>query len=96
MNLTPLRDKLVVRPIKESIESKSGIVIPETVSKERPHKGEVLAVGSGKVTPDGKTVPMEVKVGDKVLFTTYSPTEIKHEGEELFILSESDVLAIIK
>ena len=96
MNLVPLKDKIVVRPITEAVESKSGIFIPETISGERPHKGEVLAVGTGKITSEGKVIPMEIKVGDKVLFTKYSPTEIKHEGEELFILSESDVLAIIK
>ncbi|HRY60107.1 MAG TPA: co-chaperone GroES [Patescibacteria group bacterium] len=96
MNLVPLKDKIVVRPIKEKIESKSGIVIPETISADLPQKGEVIAVGKGKITAEGKLLPMEVKVGDKVLFTKYSPTAIKNEDEELFILSESDVLAIIK
>ena len=96
MNLIPLKDKIVVRPMKEELKSESGIFIPETISGERPSKGEVIAVGSGKITNDGKTIPMEVKVGDTILFTKYSPTEVKHDGEELFILSESDVLAIIK
>ena len=96
MKIQPLKDKILVRPIKAEKQTESGIVIPDTIEGERPQEGEVLAVGSGKVTPEGKTIPPEVKVGDKVLFTKYSPTEVKHEGEELFILSESDILAIIK
>ena len=96
MKIQPLKDKILVRPIKAEKQTESGIVIPDTIEGERPQEGEVLAVGPGRVTPEGKTIPLELKVGDRVLFTKYAPTEIKHDGEELFILSEGDVLAIIK
>ena len=95
MNIQPLRDKILVKPIKKEKATDSGIVIPETVSKEKPEEGKVIAVGPGKITPEGNMIPTEVKVGDKVLFAKYSPHEIERDGEELFILSESDILAII-
>jgi len=96
MKIQPLKDKILVRPIKSEKQTDAGIIIPETVEGEKPQEGEVLAVGSGKTTTEGKTIPLDVKVGDRVLFAKYAPTEIKVEGEELYILSESDVLAIIK
>ncbi|HCW32070.1 MAG: Co-chaperonin GroES, chaperonin GroES [Candidatus Peregrinibacteria bacterium GW2011_GWE2_39_6] len=93
MNIKPLHDGLVVKRIKKDAQTPSGIVLPET-AQEKPQEGEVLAVGPGKVDNNGKIIAMAVKVGDKILFTKYGPTEIKHEGEELLFLNESDVLAI--
>lgn len=98
INLRPLGDRVIVEPSTENErgkETKSGIFIPETTEKERPERGTVVAVGPGKVTDDGKTVSVSLKVGDKVLFTKYGPDEIKVDGKEYFILSESNVLAVI-
>lgn len=81
--------------MKDEITSKSGIVIPESANKERPMKGEVIAVGPGKVLDNGNVKKMEIKKGDKVLFTKYGPTEVKVDGEEFLVLNESDVLAVI-
>lgn len=88
----------MVRPLSEdeSKKTKSGIIIPETVSKERPEQGRVVAVGPGRMNDDGKVLPMKVKVGDTVLFSKYGPDEVKIEGVEYFILREESVLAIIK
>lgn len=96
MNIKPIHDKIVVRPINEDEVTKSGIVLPDTVDKEKPEKGEVLAVGEGKIFDNGQKSPMIVKVGDIVMFKKYSPDEIKVEGEELLVISESDVIAIIE
>uniref|UniRef100_A0A7C4M130 Co-chaperonin GroES n=1 Tax=candidate division CPR3 bacterium TaxID=2268181 RepID=A0A7C4M130_UNCC3 len=96
MKILPTQDKILVKPIKEDKPQVGGIIIPETVSGERPQKGEILAVGPGRKNPDGKIIPINLKVGDKIIFSKYSPTEIKENDEELFILSESDVLAIIE
>ncbi|HUT22565.1 MAG TPA: co-chaperone GroES [Candidatus Bipolaricaulota bacterium] len=93
--LKPLSDKLVIKPITKE-ETASGIIIPETVDKEKPEKGEVISVGPGRLLDNGQRVAMEVKVGDKVLFTKYSPQEIKVDGQELLVLSESDILAVIE
>lgn len=96
--LRPLHDRVVVEAIGENErgkETKSGIFIPETVDKERAEKGVVVAVGPGKMTDDGKLIPMSVKVDDKVMFAKYGPDEIKIDGKEYFILSESNVLAVI-
>ncbi len=90
----PLGDKVLVRPLKNDEMTKSGIVLPDT-AKEKPEEGEVIAIGTGKYQHD-KLVPLEVKVGQKVMFSKYGPTEIKIDGEELFVLSESDILGIIK
>lgn len=92
--LQPLGDKVVVKPLERQDVTKSGIYIPET-AKEKPQEGEVLAVGHGKYQ-DGKLIPLDVKVGDKVLFSKYGGDEIKIDGEELKIISESDILAVIK
>lgn len=94
--LKPTSDHIVVKAIQEEITSKSGIVIPETANKERPMKGEVIAVGPGKILDSGEKRAMEIKVGDKVLFTKYGPTEVKVDGEELLVLNETDVLAVIE
>lgn len=93
MKIKPLSDKILVKPLKEK-ETKSGIVLPES-AKEKPQEGEVLAVGEGK-WQEGKRVPLSVKAGDKVLFKQYGGEEIKVEGEELKILEEEDILAIIE
>ena len=92
--ITPLSDHVLIEPLKEE-RKKGGIILPETVDKERQEKGRVIAVGSGKVK-DGKKVPLEVKKGDVVLFTKYGPNEVKIDGKEYLIAKEEDILAIIK
>ena len=94
--ITPLSDRLVVKPSEKEGEKKlaSGIIIPETVDKEKPAKGEVVAVGPGKYE-EGKRVPMQVKVGDVVLFSKYGYDEVKIEDQEYYILSESGILGIL-
>lgn len=96
--ITPLGDRILVKPLSldESKKTKSGIIIPETVSKERPEQGKVIAIGAGRVNDDGKVIPLRVKVGDTVLFSKYGPDEVKIDGEEYFILREDQVLAIVK
>ncbi len=94
--LRPLEDRIVVEALNEMEKTVSGIIIPDTVSKEKPQKGKVLAVGNGRVDNNGKHVPMDVKVGDTVLFTKYGPTEVKVEGQTLLILNQSDVLAVLE
>ena len=94
--LRPLEDRIVVEAVDEMEKHSSGIIIPDTVSKEKPQKGKVLAVGPGKFDDDGKRIPMDVKVGDVVLFTKYGPTEVKVDGKELLILNLSDVLAVLE
>lgn len=95
MNIKPLGDRVIVKPIAEDVTTKSGIVLPETVDKEKPEKGEIIAVGPGRALENGSVAGMSVKVGDKVMFKKYSPDEIKIDGQELLIISESDILAII-
>lgn len=95
--IIPLGDRILVKPFtKEDKKTKSGIIIPETVSKEKPEQGKVIAVGAGRTNDDGKAIPVKVKVGDMVIFSKYGPDEIKIDEEEYFILSESNILAIIK
>ena len=94
-SLTPLEDRIVVRPGDEEETTVSGIVIPDT-AKEKPQEGEVVAVGPGRFNEDGdERVPMDVKVGDKVIYSKYGGTEVKVEGEEYLILSARDVLAVV-
>lgn len=93
--IRPLEDRLVVEAVTEEKHS-SGIIIPDTVSKEKPQKGKVLAVGPGKFDNNGKRIPMEIAVGDVVLFTKYGPTEVKVDGKELLVLNQSDVLAVLE
>jgi chaperonin GroES len=92
MNLKPLADRVVVKPIVKEEVTKGGIVLPDT-AKEKPQEGEVVAVGPGKLGEDGKRVEMEVKKGDRVIYAKYAGTEWKYEGEEYLILRESDILA---
>ncbi len=96
MNIKPLSDHILIEPIKEEQISKSGIFLPDTVQKEKPEQGLVIAVGSGKKTDDGKIIPVSVKPQDKVLFTKYGPNEIKIDGKEYLIAREEDILAIIE
>jgi chaperonin GroES len=90
--LEPLADRVVVKPSTKEEVTKGGIVIPDT-AKEKPQEGEVVAVGPGKMTEDGKRIPLDVKVGDIVVYAKYGGTEIKEGDEELIILRESDILA---
>ena len=95
MKLQPLADRIIVRPLEAEEVTKGGIVLPDT-AKEKPQEGEIVAVGKGKVTDDGKLQALEVKVGDRVLYGKYTGTEITtKEGEELLIMREDDVLAIV-
>ncbi len=94
--LRPLGDKIVVKPIEEEEKTPSGIFLPET-AKEKPQQGEVIAVGPGRWNNDkGERIPLDVKVGDRVIFAKYSGTEVKLDGEKYLIMSESDVLAIVE
>jgi len=92
--IRPLGDRVVVKPIQKEEVTKSGIVLPDT-AKEKPQRGQVVAVGPGRMTDDGKRLPMEVKVGDEVLFAKYAGTELKIDDEEYLILSEKDILAVL-
>lgn len=94
LNIRPLGERVIVRALPQEEKTKSGIYLPDT-AKEKPQQGEVMAVGNGKVTDDGKTVAMNVKTGDKVLYGKYSGTEVKIEGEEYLIIKESEILAIL-
>jgi len=91
-SLKPLADRVVVKPIEGERVSKGGIVLPDT-AKEKPQEGKVIAVGEGRLSEDGKRLPMDVKVGDIVIYAKYGGTEIKIEDEEFMILRESDILA---
>jgi len=93
-NIRPLHDRVIVKRVKEEEKTKGGIIIPDT-AKEKPIEGEVLAVGNGKLLEDGKVHPLDVKVGDKILFGKYSGTEVKIDGEERLILREDDILGVI-
>ncbi len=94
MKLRPLNDRVVVKRTEEEEKTAGGIIIPDT-AKEKPVQGEVVAVGNGKVLEDGTRRPLDVKAGDKVLFGKYAGTDIKVEGEELLIMREDDILAIV-
>jgi len=91
-NIQPLGDRVVVKPAESKEEMRGGIILPDT-AKERPQEGEVLAVGPGRVTEEGKRIAMDLKVGDHVIYSKYGGTEIKDVGSEVLILRESDVLA---
>ena len=95
MKIRPLQDRLLVTRIDEEETTKGGIIIPDT-AKEKPSEGTVLAVGDGKVTDNGKHTPLQVQIGDRVVFGKYAGTEIKVDGEELIILREDDILAVVE
>ncbi len=93
--LKPLGSNLIVEPIKEE-STKGGIILPDTAGKEKPEKGKVIAIGPGKLLDNGNRAPMSVKTGDVVVFKKYSPDEVKIDGAEYLVISESDILAIIE
>ena len=95
MKIRPLHDRILVKRLEEEEKTKGGIIIPDS-AKEKPQEGKVIAAGNGKVAEDGKTVPLEVQKGDRVLFSKYSGTEVTLEGEEHLIIREDDVLAILE
>ena len=94
MNVRPLADRVLIKPMEEKETKKGSIIIPDT-AKEKPQEGEIVAVGTGRVTDDGKNIPLEVKNGDKVLYGKYSGTEVTVDETELLIMRESDILAIV-
>lgn len=94
MKIKPLADRVVIKPAAPEEKTKGGIILPDT-AKEKPVVGEVMAVGPGKVTDEGKKVTLEVKVGDKVLYGKYSGTEVTLDGEEFLIMREADIFAIV-
>ena len=93
-HLTPLGDRVVVKPVQRDEVTKSGIVLPDT-AKEKPQRGEIIAVGKGRLTDTGERLPMDVQTGDRVLFAKYAGTEFKLDDDEYLILSEKDILAIV-
>jgi chaperonin GroES len=96
MKIRPLQDRVLVKRLEEAIEkTKGGIIIPDT-AKEKPQQGKIIAVGKGKVNDDGKVTPLDVKVGDKILFGKYSGSEIKLDGEEHLIMREEDILGVVE
>jgi chaperonin GroES len=95
MKIRPLADRVLVKRVAEEEKTKGGIIIPDT-AKEKPQEGKVIAVGKGKIGEDGKTTPLDVKAGDRILFGKYSGTEIKLNGEEHLILREEDILGVIE
>lgn len=96
MPIKPLHDHVIVKPIEGSEATAAGIILPDTVDKEKPEKGEVVAVGPGRLLESGERAPLGVQIGNKVLFKKYSPDEIKVDGRELLVLRESDIIAIIE
>ena len=95
MNLRPLQDRIIVKRVEEETKTAGGLFIPET-AKEKPQRGEIVAAGNGKKTEEGKVLPLDVKVGDIVLFGKYSGTEIKVDGEEYLMMREDDLLAVVE
>ncbi|WP_303722438.1 co-chaperone GroES [Malonomonas rubra] len=96
MNIRPLQDRIIVERVEEETTTAGGIIIPDTVSKEKPQEGKVVAAGKGKVTPEGKVLPLDVKEGDRVLFGKYAGSEIKIDGKEYLIMREDDILGVVE
>ncbi len=96
MKIKPLSDHILIQPDQEETKTESGILIPDTADKEKPEQGTIIEVGPGKKTSAGKVIPLEVKKGDKVLFTKYGPNEIKIKDKEYLIAKQEDILAIIE
>jgi chaperonin GroES len=94
MRIRPLHDRIIVKRTEEEEKTKGGIIIPDT-AKEKPAEGKVIAAGEGRVKKDGTKIPLEVKVGDRVLFSKYAGTEVKIDGEENLMMREDDILAVI-
>jgi chaperonin GroES len=95
MKIRPLQDRIIVKRVQEEEKTKGGIIIPDT-AKEKPIEGKVIAVGNGKVQEDGKVRPLDVKAGERILFSKYAGTEIKIDGEEHLIMREEDILGVIE
>ena len=95
MKIRPLQDRVIVKRIEEEEKTSGGIIIPDT-AKEKPQQGKIVAVGKGKANDDGKVLPLDVKVGDKILFGKYSGSEVKLDGDELLIMREDDILGVIE
>jgi chaperonin GroES len=95
MNLRPLQDRIIVKRVEEETKTAGGLFIPET-AKEKPQRGKIVAVGNGKKTEDGKVLPLDVKVGDVVLFGKYAGTEVKVDGDDLLMMREDDILAVVE
>ncbi|MGH8199906.1 MAG: co-chaperone GroES [Steroidobacteraceae bacterium] len=95
MKIRPLHDRVIVKRLEEERTSPGGIVIPDTAA-EKPIRGKIVAVGNGKILEDGKVRPLDIKVGDKILFGKYSGTEVKVDGEELVVMREEDVMAVLE
>ncbi len=95
MKLRPLQDRILVKRVEEAEKTKGGIIIPDS-AKEKPAEGEVVAVGAGKVGDDGKKIPLEIKKGDRILFSKYGGTEVNIEDEEFLIMREDDVLGVVE
>jgi chaperonin GroES len=95
MNLRPLQDRILVERVEEDEKTKGGIIIPDT-AKEKPAEGKVVAVGNGRVGEDGKLLPMDLKVGDSVLFSKYGGTDVKIDGNDYLIMRQEDVLGVIE
>jgi len=95
MSLRPLHDRVLVKPLEADTKTAGGIIIPDT-AQEKPQEGKVVAVGNGKVAEDGKKTPLDVKKGDKVLFSKYSGSEVKLDGEDHLIMREDDILAVLE
>ena len=95
MKIRPLQDRVMVTRIEEEERTKGGIIIPDT-AKEKPQEGKIVAVGKGKVNDDGKLIPLDVKVGDRILFGKYSGSEVKLDGEDVLIMREDDILGVLE
>ena len=95
MNLRPLQDRIIVKRVEEETKTAGGLFIPET-AKEKPQRGEIVAVGNGKKTEDGKVLPLDVKVGDVVLFGKYAGTEVKVDNNDYLMMREDDILAVVE
>lgn len=96
MNIKPLNDKVVVKPLKQEEKTKSGIFLPDSAREEKPEQGEVVAVGTGKMLDNGTRAAMSVKVGDRVLFTKYSPDEVEIEGTKYLVIEEEKILGVVE
>ena len=95
MKVKPLQDRLVIKPVDEELKTSGGIIVPDTATKEKPVRGKVIAVGAGKLDKDGKRLPLDVKVGDEVMYGKYAGTELSVEGNDYLIMRESDIFAIL-
>ncbi|MBN2101006.1 co-chaperone GroES [Candidatus Dojkabacteria bacterium] len=95
VNVKPLGGKVLVKPLEAEEVTESGLIIPDTADKEKPQQGKVVALGTGRITEDGKKIPFNVKIGDTVVFKKYSPDEIEVDGEDYLIMDEADILAVM-